>query len=142
MWFFKKNVFLREMFLMLYSISWPNFIVWLSLIPRILGSMRVAVVCFPFFSSWAGCQGGFGYLGGDLGILGASGAFGPFRLSGLWGLLWAVSGVEVLARAHLGFRGISCFSGLQWHFTCGFDFGHTKSRAWPAHLALRRLSCW
>ena len=63
---------------MLYSISWPNFIVWLSLVPGILGSMRVAVVCFPFFSSWPECRGGLGCLGGGLRYLGGIGRFWPF----------------------------------------------------------------
>ena len=39
--------FSRTMFLMLYSISWPNFIVWLPLLLKILGNMCIAIVCFP-----------------------------------------------------------------------------------------------
>ena len=37
--FKKKNVF------MLYSINWPNFIVWLRLFLEILGNMCIAIVC-------------------------------------------------------------------------------------------------
>ena len=35
------------MFLMLYYINWPIFIVWLSLLLEILGSMCIAIVYFP-----------------------------------------------------------------------------------------------
>ena len=35
----------RKMFLMLHSINWPNFIVWLSLLLEILGNMRITIVC-------------------------------------------------------------------------------------------------
>ena len=35
------------MFLMLYSINWPNFIVWLPLLLEILGNMCIAIVYFP-----------------------------------------------------------------------------------------------
>ena len=37
----------RKMFLMLYSINWPNFISWLSLLLAILANMCIAFVCFP-----------------------------------------------------------------------------------------------
>ena len=37
--------FLRKMFLMLHSINWPNFIVWLPLLLEILGNMCIMVVC-------------------------------------------------------------------------------------------------
>ena len=37
----------RKMFLVLYSINRPNFIVWLPLILEILVNMRIAIVCFP-----------------------------------------------------------------------------------------------
>ena len=39
---------------MLYSINWPNFIVWLSLHLEILGNMCIAIVCFPSYivTSW------------------------------------------------------------------------------------------
>ena len=39
--------FSRKMFLVLYSINWPHLIAWLSLVLEILGSMRIAIVCFP-----------------------------------------------------------------------------------------------
>ena len=39
--------FSTKMFLMLYSINWPNFIVWLSLLLEILGNMCIAIVCWP-----------------------------------------------------------------------------------------------
>ena len=35
----------RKMFLMLYSIKWPNFIVWSPLLPNILGNMCITTVC-------------------------------------------------------------------------------------------------
>ena len=37
--------FSTKMFLMLYSINWPNFIVWLLLFLDILGNMCTAIVC-------------------------------------------------------------------------------------------------
>ena len=37
--------FSTKMFLMLYSINWPNFIAWLSLLLEILGNMCTAIVC-------------------------------------------------------------------------------------------------
>ena len=37
----------RKMFLMLYSINGPNFIVWLSLLLEILGNICVVIICFP-----------------------------------------------------------------------------------------------
>ena len=39
--------FSRKMFLILYSINWPNFIVWLPLLRDILGNICIAIVCFP-----------------------------------------------------------------------------------------------
>ena len=36
----------RKIFHMLYSINWPNFIVWLSVHLEILGNMFIAIVCF------------------------------------------------------------------------------------------------
>ena len=36
----------RKIFLMLPSISWPNFIVWLSLLLKILGNMCIAIIFF------------------------------------------------------------------------------------------------
>ena len=37
--------FLRKVFLKLYSINWPGFIAWLSLLPEILVNMCIAIVC-------------------------------------------------------------------------------------------------
>ena len=37
--------FSRKMFLKLYFINWPNFIVWLPLILEILVSMYIAIAC-------------------------------------------------------------------------------------------------
>ena len=56
--FFKKDLgivspphfaydFSRKMFLILYSIKWPNFIVWFPLLLTILGDMCIAIVSFP-----------------------------------------------------------------------------------------------
>ena len=39
------NDFSRKMFLLLYSINRPNFIVWLPLLLEILGNMCVTIVC-------------------------------------------------------------------------------------------------
>ena len=39
--------FSTKMFLMLYSINWPNFIAWLPLLLEILDNMCIAVVCYP-----------------------------------------------------------------------------------------------
>ena len=39
--------FSTKMFLMLYSINWPNFIAWLLLLLEILGNMCIAIVCSP-----------------------------------------------------------------------------------------------
>ena len=39
--------FLRKIFLVLYSINWPNFVVWLYLLVEILGNMCIAPVCYP-----------------------------------------------------------------------------------------------
>ena len=39
--------FLRKMFLLTYSITWLNFVVWLSLLLEMLGNMCIAIVCFP-----------------------------------------------------------------------------------------------
>ena len=39
--------FTRKMFLILCSISWLNFIVWLPLLFEVLGNMCIAIVCFP-----------------------------------------------------------------------------------------------
>ena len=37
--------FSTKMFLMLYSINWPNFIAWSPLLLEILGNMCIAIVC-------------------------------------------------------------------------------------------------
>ena len=37
--------FKTEMFLKLYSISWPIFIVWLALFLEILGNMFIGIAC-------------------------------------------------------------------------------------------------
>ena len=39
--------FSRKRFLMLHSINWPNFIVWLPLLPEILGNICSTIVCWP-----------------------------------------------------------------------------------------------
>ena len=39
--------FWRKIILLLYSINWPNFIVWLFLLFEILGNMCIAIVCKP-----------------------------------------------------------------------------------------------
>ena len=39
--------FSAKMFLMLYSINTPNFIVWLPLLLEILGNVCIAIVCQP-----------------------------------------------------------------------------------------------
>ena len=39
--------FWRKIFLLLYSIDWPNFIVWLRLLCEILGNTCIAIVCKP-----------------------------------------------------------------------------------------------
>ena len=36
---------------MLYSVNWPNFIVWFPLLLEILGNIYIAIVC------WPGCNG-------------------------------------------------------------------------------------
>ena len=39
--------FLTKIFLMLYSINWPNFIAWLPLLLEILGNMCIVIVSQP-----------------------------------------------------------------------------------------------
>ena len=39
--------FWREVFFLLYSINWPNFIAWLPLLHEILGNMCIVIVCQP-----------------------------------------------------------------------------------------------
>ena len=41
----------RKMFLILYSINWPNFLVWLSLLLEILGNICIAIVRFQGFDA-------------------------------------------------------------------------------------------
>ena len=41
------NDFSRKMFLMLHSINWTNFIVWLPLLLEILGNTCITIVCLP-----------------------------------------------------------------------------------------------
>ena len=38
--------FSRKIFLILHSMNWPDFIVWLPLLLEILGNMCIAIVCF------------------------------------------------------------------------------------------------
>ena len=37
--------FWRKIFLLVYSINWPNFLVWLPLLCEILGNMCIASIC-------------------------------------------------------------------------------------------------
>ena len=46
-WHHFLHNFWRKIFLLLYSINWPNFIVWLPLLCEILGNMCIAIVCKP-----------------------------------------------------------------------------------------------
>ena len=39
--------FSRKIFIVLYSINWPNFCAWLALLLEILSNMCIAIVCFP-----------------------------------------------------------------------------------------------
>ena len=39
--------FWRKIFFLLYSLNWPNFIVWLPLLWEILGNMCTAIICKP-----------------------------------------------------------------------------------------------
>ena len=43
--------FSRKIFLMLYSVNWPNFIVWLPLLLEILGNMCIAMFLFQVVTS-------------------------------------------------------------------------------------------
>ena len=45
-------IFLRKIFLCLYSINWPNFIAWLSLPQEVLCNMSIAIVCDQVVTSW------------------------------------------------------------------------------------------
>ena len=44
--YFLHNVW-RKIFIMLYSMNWPNFIAWLSLFLEISGNMYIAIFYFP-----------------------------------------------------------------------------------------------
>ena len=44
--------FSTEMFLVLYSLNWPHFIAWLSLLLEILGNMCIAIVFIQVVTSW------------------------------------------------------------------------------------------
>ena len=39
--------FWRKMFIILYSINWLNFLIWLPLLLKILGYICVAILCYP-----------------------------------------------------------------------------------------------
>ena len=41
------HAFSRKLFLLLYSITWSNFIVWLLLLLEIIGSMFIVIVSYP-----------------------------------------------------------------------------------------------
>ena len=41
--------FWKKILLLLYSIKWPNFIVWLPLFCEILGNMCIVIACKPGF---------------------------------------------------------------------------------------------
>ena len=41
------HIFWRETLLLLYSINWPSFIVWLPLLCEILGNMCIPIICKP-----------------------------------------------------------------------------------------------
>ena len=41
------NNFSWKMFQILYSINWKSFIVWFPLLLEILGSMCIAIICYP-----------------------------------------------------------------------------------------------
>ena len=44
---FYRRVGLRKIFLVLYSINWPNFIVWLPLLLEILDNTCISIICCP-----------------------------------------------------------------------------------------------
>ena len=56
--------FLRKIFLVLYSISWPNFIVWLPLLLEILGNMGILIIKgdFTLDGMWAECRGDIAFF--------------------------------------------------------------------------------
>ena len=39
--------FLKKLFLLLYSINWPNFVFWWSLLCEIFGNMCIVIGCYP-----------------------------------------------------------------------------------------------
>ena len=39
--------FSSKMYILLYFINWPNFILWVPLLLEIFGEMCIAIVCFP-----------------------------------------------------------------------------------------------
>ena len=39
--------FWRNIFILLNSINWPNFIAWLHLLPEILNNIRILIICEP-----------------------------------------------------------------------------------------------
>ena len=44
--------FSRKMFLVLYYITWPSFIVWLSLLLDILDNNNFVIICYPISIIW------------------------------------------------------------------------------------------
>ena len=48
--YFSYN-FRRKIFILLCSINWPNFIVWLALLCKILGNICILIICKPGFDT-------------------------------------------------------------------------------------------
>ena len=46
-WSHFPHNFWRKIFILICSINWPNFIVWLLLLCEVLGNMCIAIVCKP-----------------------------------------------------------------------------------------------
>ena len=44
---FVYDFFLKKIFLMLHSINWPNFTIWLPLLLEVLDNIWLIIVCFP-----------------------------------------------------------------------------------------------
>ena len=44
-----RHKYWRKIFVLLYSINWPNFIVWLPWLCEILGNMCIAIACKPCY---------------------------------------------------------------------------------------------
>ena len=42
-----SDEFLTKVFLRLYFINWPNFIVWLPLLLEIMGTICIVIICWP-----------------------------------------------------------------------------------------------